>query len=149
MRASYLIHLAALPLLATSQIGNFLSLWTNHACSAPLDEIELPATGCTNLTEFDVFSISAAIVSSEYTSTSKLFFPSLSLRSRSRRTQEAGQWRGNGEIEDCGLMQRQSLDIKSFDCTDGLWWWAARLWRPARMLATMLDWASRLRDYAR
>jgi hypothetical protein len=37
MRASSLIHLAVLPFLATAQIGNFLNLWTDHACSAPLD----------------------------------------------------------------------------------------------------------------
>jgi hypothetical protein len=42
MRASSLIPLAALPLLATAQTGNFVNLWTYHACSVPLDEIELP-----------------------------------------------------------------------------------------------------------
>jgi hypothetical protein len=38
-------------------------------------------TGRTNLTEFDAFSVAAAIVSSECTPTSNLFFPSWSLRS--------------------------------------------------------------------
>ena len=42
MRDSSLISLAALPLLATAQTGNFVNLWTYHACSVPLDEIELP-----------------------------------------------------------------------------------------------------------
>ncbi|OCL10845.1 hypothetical protein AOQ84DRAFT_362049 [Glonium stellatum] len=69
MRASSLIPLAVLPLLATAQISNFLNLWTDHACSAPLDEIQLPATGCTNLTEFDAFSVLAAIVNRQCTST--------------------------------------------------------------------------------